>query len=80
MFRTRKLAVAALLVVGLASAARAASENQSDPTRGATTGPQGQKQGGSAVNPVDHKSTRHATRHHPKKPATSHNETDAKPH
>jgi opacity protein-like surface antigen len=73
MFRTRNMAIAALLAVGFASAAQAASENQSDPTRGATTGPEGQKQGGSAVNPADHKSTRHAARHHTKKPATSQN-------
>jgi hypothetical protein len=63
MLTKSKLAVVAALMLGAASAAQAASENQSDPTRGAITGPEGQKQGGSAVNPALHRSTRHAAHH-----------------
>ena len=60
MLMKSKLAIAAALVLGAASAAQAASENPSDPTRGFAYGPLGQRMGGRAVNPVDHLSTRHA--------------------
>jgi Spy/CpxP family protein refolding chaperone len=58
MLTKSKLAIAAALVLGAASAAQAASENPSDPTRGFAYGPLGQRMGGHAVNPVDHRSTR----------------------
>jgi Spy/CpxP family protein refolding chaperone len=60
MLTKSKLAIAAALVLGAASAAQAASENPSDPTRGFPYGPLGQRMGGHAVNPVDHLSTRYA--------------------
>ena len=63
MHTISKLAVVAFLVLGAASAAQAANDNQSDPTRGSTTGPEGQKEGGSAINPAVHRSTRHAAHH-----------------
>jgi len=53
-----RLAIAAALLLGVASAAQAASENASDPTRGYPYGPEGQRLGGKAVNPVHHLSTR----------------------
>jgi hypothetical protein len=58
MLRKSKLAIAAALLLGAASAAQAANDNQSDPTRGFPYGPEGQKMGGKAVNPVHHLSTR----------------------
>jgi hypothetical protein len=60
MLTKSKLAIAAALVLGAASAAQAASENPSDPTRGFAYGPLGQRMGGPAVNPIHHLSTRHA--------------------
>ncbi len=60
MLTKSKLAIATALILGAASAAQAASENPSDPTRGFAYGPMGQRMGGHAVNPVDHLSTRHA--------------------
>jgi hypothetical protein len=63
MLTISKLVVVAVLMLGAASVAQAASENQSDPTRGATTGPAGQKLGASAVNPALHRSTRHVAHH-----------------
>jgi Spy/CpxP family protein refolding chaperone len=59
MLSKSKLAIAAALVLGAVSAAQAANDNQSDPTRGYAYGPLGQRMGGRAVNPVDHRSTRH---------------------
>jgi hypothetical protein len=61
MHTISKLAVVAFLMLGAASAAQAANDNQSDPTRGSTTGPEGQREGGRAVNPADHR--RHAAHH-----------------
>jgi hypothetical protein len=58
MLTKTRLAVAAALLLGVASAAQAANDNQSDPTRGYPYGPEGQRVGGKAVNPVDHLSTR----------------------
>ena len=58
MLRKTNLAIAAALLLGVASAAQAASENQSDTTRGFPYGPEGQRLGGTAVNPNDHLSTR----------------------
>jgi hypothetical protein len=58
MLTKSKLAVAAALILGTASAAQAGAENQSDPTRGFAYGPGGQRVGGQAVNPVHHLSTR----------------------
>jgi Spy/CpxP family protein refolding chaperone len=60
MLTKSKLAIAAALVLGAASAAQAASENPSDPTRGFAYGPMGQRMGGPAVNPVQHLSTRYS--------------------
>jgi hypothetical protein len=59
MLNKSRLAIAAALILGAASAAQAASENPSDPTRGFPYGPEGQRVGGKAVNPVHHLSTRH---------------------
>jgi len=73
MISRGKLVVVAAFIVAAASAAQAGSDNQSDPTRGAVFGPQGQKQGGSAVNPAVHKSTRHVARHKSSKPKTESN-------
>jgi hypothetical protein len=70
MFFKSKLAIAAALILSAASVAQAGAENQSDPSRGSTLGPQGQRQGGSAVNPALHKATHHATRHKAKKPTS----------
>jgi hypothetical protein len=64
MLTRSKLAIAAALILGTASAAQAASENPSDPTRGFPYGPEGQRVGGSAVNPVHHLSTRHEVKGH----------------
>ncbi len=58
MLSKSKLAIAAALMLGVVSAAQAANDNQSDPTRGFAYGPLGQRMGGHAVNPVDHRSTR----------------------
>jgi hypothetical protein len=58
MLTKSRLAIAAALLLGLASAAQAANDNQSDPQRGFPYGPEGQRVGGSAVNPADHLSTR----------------------
>jgi hypothetical protein len=58
MLSKSKLAIAAALMLGVVSAAQAANDNQSDPTRGFAYGPYGQRMGGHAVNPVDHRSTR----------------------
>ena len=58
MLSKSKLAIAAALILGAAGAAQAGAENQSDTTRGFAYGPMGQRMGGSAVNPVDHLSTR----------------------
>jgi hypothetical protein len=58
MLRKSRLAIAAALLLGAASAAQAANDNQSDPTRGFPYGPGGQRVGGKAVNPVHHLSTR----------------------
>jgi hypothetical protein len=59
MLTKSKVAIAAALILGAASAAQAGSENQSDPNRGFAYGPEGQRVGGEAVNPVHHLSTRH---------------------
>ena len=58
MLTKTRLAIAAALLLGVASAAQAASDNQSDPTRGFPYGPEGQRVGGKAVNKADHLSTR----------------------
>jgi hypothetical protein len=58
MLTKSRLAIAAALLLGAASVAQAANENQSDPNRGFPYGPEGQRVGGKAVNPVDHLSTR----------------------
>ena len=58
MLTKSRLAIAAALLLGLASAAQAGPENQSDPQRGFPYGPLGQRMGGPAVNPADHLSTR----------------------
>jgi hypothetical protein len=58
MLTKTKLAFAAALLLGAASAAQAANDNQSDSTRGYPYGPEGQRVGGRAVNPADHLSTR----------------------
>jgi hypothetical protein len=58
MLMKSRLAIAAALLLGAASVAQAASENQSDPTRGFPYGPEGQRVGGKAVNRADHLSTR----------------------
>jgi hypothetical protein len=58
MLTKSRLAIAAALLLGAASVAQAANDNQSDPTRGFPYGPQGQRVGGKAVNPADHLSTR----------------------
>ena len=58
MLTKTRLAIAAALLLGVASAAQAANENQSDPARGFPYGPEGQRVGGKAVNPVHHLSTR----------------------
>ena len=58
MLTKSRLGIAAALLLGAASVAQAASENQSDPNRGFPFGPEGQRVGGAAVNPADHLSTR----------------------
>ena len=58
MLTKSRLAIAAALLLGAASVAQAANDNQSDPTRGFPYGPEGQRVGGTAVNPADHLSTR----------------------
>jgi hypothetical protein len=58
MLRKTRLALVAALLLGAASAAQAANDNQSDNTRGFPYGPEGQRVGGKAVNPNDHLSTR----------------------
>ena len=58
MLTKTRLAIAAALLLGVASAAQAANDNQSDPTRGFPYGPEGQRMGGNAVNKADHLSTR----------------------
>jgi hypothetical protein len=58
MLTKSKLALAAALILGAASATQAANDNQSDPTRGFPYGPEGQRVGGKAVNKVHHLSTR----------------------
>ncbi len=58
MLTKTRLAIAAALLLGIASAAQAANDNQSDPTRGFPYGPEGQRVGGKAVNRADHLSTR----------------------
>ena len=58
MLTKSRLAIAAALLLGAAAVAQAASDNQSDPNRGFPYGPEGQRVGGKAVNPVDHLSTR----------------------
>jgi hypothetical protein len=63
MLTKSKLAFAAALILGAASAAQAANDNQSDPTRGFPYGPEGQRVGGDAVNPVHHESTRKGGRY-----------------
>jgi hypothetical protein len=57
MLTKTRLAMAAALLLGVASAAHA-SDNQSDPTRGFPYGPDSQRVGGKAVNKADHLSTR----------------------
>jgi hypothetical protein len=52
------LALAAALLLSVASGAYAGNDNQSDETRGFPYGPEGQRVGGKAVNPNDHLSTR----------------------
>jgi hypothetical protein len=82
MLTKSKLAIAAAVILGAASAAQAASENPSDPTRGFPYGPEGQRVGGKAVNPIHHLSTRHevkgshgyaSARHVPRKVKTDTN-------
>ena len=58
MLTKTRLAIAAALLLGIASAAQAANDNQSDPTRGFPYGPEGQRVGGKSVNKADHLSTR----------------------
>lgn len=58
MLTKSRLAIAAAFLLGAASLAQAANDNQSDPQRGFPYGPEGQRVGGKAVNPVDHLSTR----------------------
>jgi len=58
MLTKSRLAIAAAILLGAASAAQAAAENQSDENRGFPYGPLGQRVGGKAVNPVHHLSTR----------------------
>jgi hypothetical protein len=59
MFTKTKLALAAALIFGAASAVQAASENDGgNETGGYRLGPMGQHFGG--VNPVYHRSLRHA--------------------
>jgi hypothetical protein len=58
MLTKNRLAISAALLLAAVSVAQAASENPSDPTRGAPFGPYGQWMGGGAVNPVMHRSTR----------------------
>ncbi len=58
MLTKTRLAIAAALLLGVASAAQAANDNQSDPSRGFPYGPEGQRVGGKAVNKADHLSTR----------------------
>jgi hypothetical protein len=58
MLTRSKLAIAAALLLGVASAAQAANENVGERTGGFLRGPQGQKEGGGAVNPAEHRSTR----------------------
>jgi hypothetical protein len=58
MLTKSRLAIAAALLLGAASVAQAANDNQSDPTRGFPYGPEGQRVGGKAVNQADHLSTR----------------------
>jgi hypothetical protein len=58
MLTKSKLAISAALLLGAASVAQAANDNQSDPNRGFAFGPYGQWMGGGAVNPVMHRSTR----------------------
>jgi hypothetical protein len=79
MLTKAKLAFAAAVIVLCAgSAAQAANDNQSDPARGASTGPEGQKQGGSAVNPAVHHSGHHAAMHHQKLVAKKDRKKDVK--
>jgi len=66
MLTKSRLAIAAALLLGLASAAQAANDNQSDPQRGFPYGPEGQRVGGGAVNPADHLSTRPGGPYNPK--------------
>ncbi len=62
MFTKTKLALAAALILGAASAVQAANENDGgNETGGYRTGPMGQHFGG--VNPVYHRSLRHAYRY-----------------
>jgi hypothetical protein len=58
MLTKTRLAIAAALLLGVASAAQAANENVGERTGGFIRGPQGQKEGGGAVNPAEHRSTR----------------------
>ena len=63
MFTETKLALAAALILGAASAVQAANENDGgNETGGYRIGPMGQHFGG--VNPVYHRSLRHAYRYH----------------
>jgi hypothetical protein len=57
MLTKTRLAIAAALLLGVASAAQAANENVGERTGGFIHGPEGQKVGGKAVNPADHRST-----------------------
>jgi hypothetical protein len=62
MFTKTKLALAAALILGAASAGQAANENdQGNDSGGFRTGPMGQHFRG--VNPVYHRSLRHAYRY-----------------
>jgi hypothetical protein len=58
MLTKTRLAIGAAFLLVAFSAAQAASDNQSDEARGYPYGPEGQRVGGKAVNPVDHLSTR----------------------
>jgi hypothetical protein len=61
MLTKTSFAIAAALLLGVASAAQAASESKGEQTGGFIHGSEGQKLGGKAVNPAEHRSTRGAT-------------------
>jgi hypothetical protein len=56
MLTKSKLALAAMLILGAASAAQAGKDADPEATGGFVWGPLGQRMGGSAVNPAYHRS------------------------